>query len=61
MTSSPINTNHDGHKRFLELLVQHLGAHVDARKPTAVTRMTVVPSYGVLQSADLNAQQVTIK
>ena len=51
-----MSTNHDGYERLLELLVQHLGAHVDAREPTAVTRMTVIPPYGIFQSANLNIQ-----
>ena len=39
----------DRQERILELLVVHLGVHIDTGKPTAVSRMGVVPPDSVLQ------------
>lgn len=41
-------------KRLLKLLVKHLSADIYAWEPAAVSRMTVVPSDGILQAAHLN-------
>ncbi len=38
---------------YLEVLVEHLRWDVDTGKPTAVTRVRVVPTDGVFLSADL--------
>lgn len=46
--------NDDGHKRFLEVLVQHLSGHVNAGQPATVARVTVVPAYGILMAANLH-------
>ena len=46
--------HYNGHPRFLVLLVQHLGAHVDAREPAAIARVTVVPANGILHVSHLH-------
>lgn len=40
----------DGHEWLLEVLVQHLGGHIDAGQPASVSGMTVIPTDGVLQA-----------
>lgn len=34
-------------------MVEHLSADIDARQPAPITRVTVVPANGILQTADL--------
>lgn len=46
-------TDHYGNERFLELLVQHLCADVNARQPATVTWVTVVPTNRILQPTNL--------
>ena len=46
-------TYHDGDKRFLELLVQHLCADINARQPAAIAWVTVVPANSILQPTHL--------
>lgn len=44
-----LETHNDRDKRILELLVCHLGVHVDTREPASVSRVRMVPSHGVLE------------
>ena len=49
----PDRIHDNGHEWVLEVLVQHLGGDVDTGEPTAVARVGVIPTDGVLQSAHL--------
>ena len=40
--------HNNGNERIGEFLVVHLGVHIDARQPTAVPRMRVIPADCVL-------------
>lgn len=40
--------HHDRDKRVLELLLLHLGAHIDSGKPTPIARVGVIPPAHVL-------------
>ena len=51
---------HNGDKRLLELLVQHLCADVNAGQPAAITRVTMVPAYGILQPPNLQGEVITL-
>ena len=51
--NGPNRVHDDGHEWVLEVLVQHLCGDVDTREPTAVARVGVIPTNGVLQSAHL--------
>ena len=45
------------HPWLLELLVGHLSAHINAREPTAVTRVTVVPTHTILKTTNLRGKK----
>ena len=51
--------HYNGHPRFLVLLVQHLGAHVNAREPAAIAGVTVVPTNGILHVSHLHTHTHT--
>lgn len=51
-------TYHDSDERVLEFLVCHLGIDVNARQPTSISRMGVVPANRVLNPADLAVDQI---
>jgi len=51
-----IVTHNNGNEWIGEFLVVHLCVDVDAREPTAVPRMRVVPADRVLQPAHLKAK-----
>ena len=53
-------THHDGDERISEFLVVHLRVDVDAREPTAVPRMRVVPSDRILQPSHLQVHGASI-
>lgn len=51
-------TYHDSNERVLELLISHLSVDIDTRQPAAVSRVGVVPPNRVLDSADLEINQM---
>lgn len=44
----------NGDKWFLELLVQHLSAHINARQPAPISRVAVIPANHIFQSPNLS-------
>lgn len=54
-----LQSYHNGHKRLLELLVEHLGADIYARQPAAIAGVTVVPADRILQPANLRDDKET--
>lgn len=49
---------HNGYKRLLKLLVEHLSADIDTRQPASITGVTVIPADGVLQPANLQGEVI---
>ena len=41
---------------YLEVLVEHLGRNVDARQPTSVARVAMVPTNRIFQPPNLKTQ-----
>lgn len=49
---------HNGYKRLLKLLVEHLSADINTRQPATITGVTVIPADGVLQPANLQGELI---
>lgn len=53
-------SHHNGYKRLLKLLVEHLSADIDTRQPASVTGVTVIPADGVFQPANLQGHSAAL-
>lgn len=49
---------HNGHKRLLKLLVEHLSADIYAWQPASIARVTVIPANSILQPANLRELEI---
>lgn len=55
-----IGAYHDGNKRLLELLIDHLSGDVYPREPAAITRVAMIPPQHILQSTNLQPQSCKV-